>query len=164
MGSLDYKICDSFLPSEQFKEMQNILTDCDFPWRIRNQMAPTDTNIHFTYCFFNNFTIQSNYYETHIIPILKKLNCIAPIQIRSNMYLNKLFNKSDWHVDYHFECKTAILYLNSCNGGTELKINNEIQFVKAEENKILIFPSKTYHRACTSTDVDRRFILNFNYF
>ena len=45
-----------------------------------------------------------------------------------------------------------------------LKVKNKIEFIKAEENKILIFPCKTKHRVCTSTDVDRRYIINFNYF
>jgi hypothetical protein len=61
------------------------------------------------------------------------------------------------------EHTTAILYLNTCNGGTELKIKEKIKFIKAEENKIVIFPSKTLHRAVTSTDADKRYIINFNY-
>ena len=60
--------------------------------------------------------------------------------------------------------KTAILYLNTCNGGTEIKIDNKIEFIKAEENKILIFDSDIEHRGLVSTDADFRYILNFNYF
>jgi hypothetical protein len=80
------------------------------------------------------------------------------------MFLNKLFNESDWHSDYNLNNTTAILYLNDCNGGTELKIKNEVKFIKAEKNKLIIFPSKTIHRVKTSTDVDKRYIINFNYF
>jgi hypothetical protein len=80
------------------------------------------------------------------------------------MFLNKIFNKSGWHSDYNLNNTTAILYLNTCNGGTELKIKKEIKFIKAEENKLLIFPSKTIHRASTSSDTDIRYILNLNYF
>jgi hypothetical protein len=40
-------------------------------------------------------------------------------------------------------------------------INN---FLKEEEFKIIIFPSKTIYRVCTSTDVDKRYIINLNYF
>jgi len=155
---------NNFLPLEQFKKLQNLIIDLDFPWRIRKCMTDSDENIYFTHSFFNYYKINSNSYQEYIIPILIKLKCVSPIEIRANMFLNKLFNKSGWHTDYNFNNLTAILYLNNCNGGTELKIKNKIKFVKAEENKILIFDGNVEHRACTSTDVDRRYIINFNYF
>jgi hypothetical protein len=157
-------IIKNFLPENQFKEIKDKILNNDFPWRIRNSMTDTDKNIYFTYSFFNDYEITSELYRSHILPILKKLNILAPIQIRTNLILNKLFDKSGWHVDYNYDSTTAILYLNTCNGGTEFKINNEIKFVNAEENKIVIFPSKTEHRGCTSTDSERRYIINFNYF
>lgn len=157
-------IIKNFLPENQFKEIKEKILNNDFPWRIRNSMTDTDKNIYFTYSFFNDYEINSELYRPHILPILKKLNILAPIQIRTNLILNKLFDKSGWHVDYNYDSTTAILYLNTCNGGTEFKINNEIKFVNAEENKIVIFPAKTEHRGCTSTDSERRYIINFNYF
>jgi hypothetical protein len=154
----------NFLPKENFIQLYQLITDNDFPWRIRNRMTPDDNNFYFTYNFYNNFYHSSEHYFNHIIPILNQLNCKAPIQIRSNMVINKLFEKSGWHTDYSYDSTTAILYLNTCNGGTEFKINNEIKFINAEENKIVIFPSSTEHRGCTSKDSDRRYIINFNYF
>jgi hypothetical protein len=154
----------NFLPKENFTQLYELITNNDFPWRIRNKMTPDDDNYYFTYNFYNNFYHSSEYYFNYIIPILTRLNCKAPIEIRSNMVINKLFEKSGWHTDYKYKSTTAILYLNTCNGGTEFKINNEIKFVNAEENKIVIFPSSIEHRACTSTDSDRRYIINFNYF
>jgi hypothetical protein len=158
------KVINNFLPKNQFEEIKSTILDRDFPWRIRNNMTDTDKNIYFTYGFFNEYVPTSDLYESHIVPILKKLNFLAPVQVRANLILNKLFDKSGWHVDYHYNSTTAILYLNTCNGGTEFKINNEIKFVNAEENKIVIFPAKTEHRGCTSTDSERRYIINFNYF
>jgi sulfur transfer complex TusBCD TusB component (DsrH family) len=60
--------------------------------------------------------------------------------------------------------KTAILYLKTTDGGTELKINNEIKFIKDEENKMLIFDSDVQHRGIVSKDSDFRYLINFNYF
>jgi hypothetical protein len=154
----------NFLPTEEFKKLQNLILNFDFPWRIRENMTDYDKNIYFTYSFFNENKINSELYNQYIIPILTRLKCNAPIQIRANMYLNKLFNKSGWHTDYNLNNTTAILYINNCNGGTEFKINEKIKSITPEENKIVIFSSKTEHRASTSTDVDRRYIINFNYF
>tara|TARA_Y100000114_G_C11616606_1_gene257680 strand:+ start:140 stop:637 length:498 start_codon:yes stop_codon:yes gene_type:complete len=157
---------NNFLPVEQFDELQNLILDSDFPWRVRENMVEDikDDNLYFTYGFFNNNNVTSELYPRYIIPILEKLKCMAPIQVRANMFLNKIFDRSGWHIDYNSNNTTAILYLNDCDGGTELKINNKIEFVKAEKNKLLTFPSNTTHRARTSTDVDRRYIMNFNYF
>jgi len=155
----------NFLPTDQFNELKNLVCDIDFPWRIRERMANTDKNIYFTHSFYNENKITSQLYNHYIIPILKKLDCKAVIQVRANMFLNNLFKKSGWHEDYPLIiCNTAILYLNNCNGGTELKVGNKIKFIKAEENKLLLFNSNTLHRSCTSTDVKRRYIINFNYF
>lgn len=154
----------NFLPKENFTQLYQLIINNDFPWRIRNKMTPDDDNYYFTYNFYNNFYQNSEYYFDYIIPILARLNCKAPIQIRANMVINKLFERSGWHIDYSYISTTAILYLNTCNGGTEFKINNEIKFINAEENKIVIFPSNIEHRGCTSTDSDKRYIINFNYF
>jgi hypothetical protein len=154
----------NFLPIEQFKKIQNLILNKDFPWRIRENMTHHDKNIYFTHSFFNENEINSELYNEFIIPILIKLKCNAVIQIRANMCLNKIFNKSGWHMDYNLDNTTAILYINNCNGKTEFKIDGKIKSIKPEENKIVIFSSKIEHRACTSTDVDRRYVINFNYF
>jgi hypothetical protein len=154
----------NFLPTEEFKELQNLILNFDFPWRIRENMTDDDKNIYFTYSFFNENKINSDLYNQYIVPILTRLKCNAPIQVRANMYLNKLFKKSGWHIDYNLNNTTALFYLNNCNGGTEFKINGKIKSITPEENKIVIFSSKTEHRASTSTDVDRRYVINFNYF
>jgi hypothetical protein len=170
----DLKEYNNFLPDEEFKKLQNLIFHLDFPWRIRKSMTISDQNIYFTHSFFNKNTVNSEYYNEYIIPILTKLKCVSPIEIRANVFLSKLFEKSGWHTDCgwhtdyqfnnHFSNITAIFYLNNCNGGTELKIKDKIKFVKAEENKMLIFDSNTEHRVCTSTDIDKRYIINFNYF
>ena len=154
----------NFLSKEDFIKLNSLITDHEFPWRIRKRMTPDDANYYFTYNFYNNFSQSSEYYFNYIVPILLKLNCKAPIQVRSNMVISKLFEKSGWHIDYPYNSTTAILYLNTCDGGTEFKINNKIKFINAEENKIIIFPSNIEHRGCTSTDSDKRYIINFNYF
>ena len=162
---MKYKIHKKFLNFDFFKKIQNSVLDQDFPWRRRDHMAcKINDKMYFNYCFYNDMTVKSPLYEPYIIPILKKLNAEAPIQIRANMSISELFKTSEWHTDYDLNCKTAILYLNDCDGGTELKIDNKIKFVKADANKMLIFDTNILHRAITSKKQPIRYILNFNYF
>ena len=114
----------------------------NFPWRRRDSMTTNigdDDGMYFTYGFYFEMIATSEWYRPYIIPILKKLQAKAPIQVRANMSISALYKASHWHCDYDFKCKSAILYLNDCDGGTELKINNKTVFIKADANKMVGF-------------------------
>ena len=161
---MKYQIHKNFLPIDFFEKLKNLIMDDDFPWRRRDHMADDNDAMFFTYSFYNSMEATSELYSPYIIPILKKLQAKAPIQVRANLNISALFKASGWHVDYYFKCKTAILYLNDCDGGTELKINNKIIFIKADANKMLVFDTLITHRAITSKKEPIRYIINFNYF
>tara|TARA_R100001132_G_C3269647_1_gene91867 strand:+ start:1309 stop:1815 length:507 start_codon:yes stop_codon:yes gene_type:complete len=166
-----HKIINNFLDKTLFKELKEAIQYGEFPWFYRRHMASSskeDLDLgYFTHSFYNNHQINSNdYYSKYIIPILKQLKASAIVQIRANMFPSTFYKnkKADFHIDYSLNCKTAIFYLNDCDGGTELKINKKINFIKAEENKVLIFDSQIPHRGTVSEKVDFRYILNFNYY
>ena len=163
---MKYQIHKKFLVPDSFEKIKDLIMNKDFPWRRRDHMAHVGDKdgMYFTYCFYNTMNSKSEFYEPYIIPILKKLQATAPIQIRSNMFISAMFKTSNWHRDYDFKCKTAILYLNDCDGGTELKINNKIIFIKADPNKMLVFDTSVLHRALTSKKEPIRYVINFNYF
>ena len=57
------------------------------------------------------------------------------------------FKRFEFHTDFadNFENqKTAIFYMNTCNGGTVFQDKTEIQ---SEENKAIIFDGNTEHKA-----------------
>ena len=162
---MKYKTHKKFLAPDVFEKIKNLVMDQDFPWRRRDHMTPNpDDKMYFTYNFYNQMKPFSEFYEPYIIPILKKLQAEAPIQVRANLIISELFKTSHWHRDYDFKCKTAILYLNDCDGGTNLKIDNKIIFIKAEANKMLVFDTPILHRGITSKKEPVRYIINFNYY
>ena len=71
----------------------------------------------------------------------------------------------DYHVDqfdYGTEhCKTALLYLNTNNGGTAFKDGNK--FVQSKANTLVKFPVNTPHAVVCTTDTKLRYVLNINY-
>ena len=160
------KVIENFLEKKEYLRLKELIFNIDFPWRIRNNMVNNDKTYYFTYNFFNNFICQSEHFENYIIPIMRKLNAKAIVQIRSNFYLNKLFEKSDLHIDNNADvnCKTAILNFTTCDGGTEFLVNDELKFVESVENKIVIFNSNILHRTVASKTTSARIILNMNYF
>ena len=158
----------NFLDIKSFNALKALIFHEDFNW-FRKKSMTKDSKIdlgYFTYSFYNNMEPTSEYYRNYIIPILTKLKAEAPIQIRANMFPSVFYKnkKSEWHTDYPFICKTAILYLQDCDGGTDLKINNRSVFIKSETNKIVIFDSDVEHRGVVSKNADFRYVINFNYF
>tara|TARA_B100001248_G_scaffold85476_1_gene62285 strand:+ start:859 stop:1458 length:600 start_codon:yes stop_codon:yes gene_type:complete len=71
----------------------------------------------------------------------------------------------DYHVDqfnYGTEhCKTALLYLNTNNGGTAFKDGNT--FVQSKANRLVKFPVDAAHAVVCTTDTKLRYVLNINY-
>ena len=164
MGIIKYKTIQNFLSTDSFKEIKDLVINQDFPWRRRNHMAGDNDKMYFTYSFYNAMEVSSGLYKSHILSVLQKLEAVAPVEVRANMSISELYEVSGWHCDYKLKCKSAILYLNSCDGGTELKINDETVFIKSEANKMLIFDADVLHRGITSKKEPIRYIINFNYF
>ena len=182
------KVIENFLEKNDYLKLKELISNINFPWRIRTHMvepgetyknnhnqvdflnikqeSKNDNTYYFTYNFFNDFICHSEHFENYIIPIMRKLNAKAIVQIRSNFYLNKLFEKSDLHIDNNADvnCKTAILNFTTCDGGTEFLVNDELKFVESVENKIVIFNSNILHRTVASKTTSARIILNMNYF
>ncbi len=154
----------NFLAPELIEKIKARVFSQDFPWYFRNNMVNND-HFWFNHSFYREGKSQSPHYEEWILPIINKLNYKILICARCNMTIkeNKSYT-SDLHTDYKLpNLKTAIFYLNTCNGGTVLMIDSKEKFIETEENKIIIFPGETLHRAVSQTDVDRRIVFNINY-
>lgn len=162
------KVIKNFLEDSFFQDLKKLVIESEFSWfKRKNMLKNKDDDLgYFTHSFFNKNTINCKHYNQYILPILDQLEVKAPIEVRANLSPSCFYKKNAcaFHVDRDYDSKTAILYLNDCNGGTEFKINNKIELVKAEENKIVIFDTNTQHRGTKSTDQDFRYIINFNYF
>lgn len=166
-----YKIINNFLSDISFSSLQQLVIKTDFSWFKRDRQVWTKDKKelgYFTHSFYNNHFCTSSYYDEYIIPILNQLGVASVIQVRANLTPSVFYIEkgSAFHCDYTFESpsKTAILYLQTTNGGTEIKIDNEVKFIKDEANKMLIFDSDVKHRGIGSTDSDFRYLINFNYF
>ena len=162
MGTLNYKIINNFLEKDLFKKIQTILFSDKINWYFKEHMTTND-NYFFSHGFYNNHMPDSLLYND-IIPILEKLNVKSLIEAKANLVLKKekIF-KSEFHVDRDYKCNTAILYMNTCNGYTLLDSIKKIK-VDCNENTMLIFESQINHASVSQTDVDRRIVINFNYF
>lgn len=164
----DYKIIDNFCDEDFYKSLKILITNEDFPWRRRLKSVEGDENSlgYFTYNFFNNYQIKSEFYTMYIIPFLQKLKAKAVIEVRANLNLAPLYlkDKSLYHIDNFENHYTAVFNLSENGGGTELKINKKEIFIKSKENRIIIFKSNIMHRAVKPENNKERYVINFNYY
>ena len=150
----EIKIIENFLDKNFFNDLQTLIVKSEFAWFKRDHMtSPKDLGF-FTHSFYNDHRINTDNYFKYIIPILKILNSSAVVEVKANMLVSPFYQHSSddkwssdgFHTDYPFNCKTAILYLNDFDGGTEFKMGEEIKFVEAKANKIVVFDTRIPHR------------------
>ena len=91
-----------------------------------------------------------------------KLDVIAILRVKLNATCRNA-PEQEWHTDWQISTpsKTCVLYLNDNDGYTEFRDGTKVQSVK---NTAVIFDSNTEHRGVPATNVDRRLVLNINYF
>lgn len=159
------KIINNFLPLNLLKQIQDKVFSQDFPWYWRNHLVDNKGHYWWNHCFFNKNQIMSPHYESWILPIISKLKFKKLFEARCNMMTKEVDSyTSKLHVDtFEKNAKTAILYLNTCNGGTVVINNKKEKIFNSKENTILIFNASNLHRGFSQTDVDRRIIININY-
>jgi hypothetical protein len=164
-----YKIIDNFLDKDFYEKVSNFIKSRDIPWFFIEQDTENSKNKNGYYCccFYNHNRPDHSAYHDLILPILSKLNFVAPIQVRSNLYFrDKDTIEGGFHVDYDSlpHSTTAILFLTKCNAKVVLKVKEEEIFVDNIENRIVIFNSQIKHKVIYQTDVHKRHVINFNYF
>ena len=80
--------------------------------------------------------------------------------VKANLNTRTLLpRKSGYHIDYS-NLTTAIFYLTTNNGFTKFKKGRKI---KSVANRMLIFDSNMEHTAVSSTNHNKRVVINFNY-
>jgi len=167
---MNYSVIDNFLDDDIFNPLDEYLNDALTPWFYKSKTTDFKENdISWFGNTFYEFSKPVNFkFDDYIPPILHKLNVRSLIRVQCNLTLKSESTKLDytnWHVDYPYEdSKTAILYMNTNNGCTVLKDNDKEHEINSIRNRILIFPTNTFHRIKLHSDTEKRIVINFNYF
>ena len=156
-------IIDDYLDYENFNSIKSLLLSLDFPWFFRTSQVSFDKKNYtdyFTHSFYNNNDINSDDWQI-VKPLIDKLNVKSLIEVRANLITQKHdFIQSEYHTDNNLNCKTAIFYVNTCNGLTKFK--DDI-YVNCKENRMVMFDSNILHAGVIQTDTKQRVVVNINY-
>ena len=164
------KVIDNFLPSYEFSIIQKVLLeDPAFPWYYTDCINRVGDGY---FQFVHSFYEINSYYEKIVSPdnygkmfsgVERLLDYPKWRRIKGNVNPKTFFKRfTGWHSDFPTlpSAKTAILYVNTNNGGTRFKKGG---MVKCVENRLVIFDSLIPHAGITCTDQKRKVVVNFNY-
>jgi hypothetical protein len=156
-----YEIIDDFLPKEEFKELQKFMFSDYMPWFYNDGViTPHDGHYQFVHKFLYD-GVSSNM-SWLLNPIIEKLKPSMVYRLKANLGMRTEKNiEQGYHVDLtDFECKTAVLYLNTNNGYTVFENGEKVYSV---ENRLVIFDSQMAHSGATQTDTHVRILINLNF-
>ena len=162
----EVQVYDNFLSETDLNKLDNLILHNDhFPYFFNEyKVDKGDEFAQFTHYFYQNNIVSSNFYDG-LIPIIKKLNVMSLIRIKTNLQLKDTKIKpTAMHYDVEVRCqeqKTGIFYMNTNNGKTIFEDGEEIESV---ENRLIIFPASKFHAGTTHTDTRYRCLINFNWF
>tara|TARA_R110002167_G_scaffold174440_1_gene373298 strand:+ start:3544 stop:4059 length:516 start_codon:yes stop_codon:yes gene_type:complete len=168
-----FKIIDNFLSKDEFKKLEyNYLKNPAFPYYLQNgkdyllEDKRSDNMLdqyQFTHLFYDNLKNNSEWYWT-LDHILKKLKVSAITKAKVNLNPNNTkLTQGIYHTDFNLDNnKTAVFYLNTCDGYTIFKKNKKK--IESKANRVVIFDSKNKHAGTNTTNVKVRCVLNINYY
>ena len=166
------KVIDNFLPEEEFEWIVSHFLpteECNtakLPW-FYNEAIVSTSKIRIPQ-FTHTFVDMGKKLSPHIKLIDSSLSFLGIknpndlIRVKANLTVRTTFHRNTgYHQDFkNADLTTAILYLNTNNGWTQLKSGEK---VKSIANRMVIFPTKTLHAGVTCTDERKRVVINFNY-
>lgn len=161
---MSHKIIDNFLPEDTFNAVVDVITNGQFAWYSRNEgVAHSDdfSDKYFTHTFFVNSRQNSEHFDL-LLPILDKMDCKALIRAKANLYSRntKLIEHAS-HVDFEYEHKAFILYLNTNDGFTRMTDGTVVDSVA---NRAVFFSGHKQHNSTNCTDALCRMNISINYF
>lgn len=161
---MEYQIIDNLLPANIFNNIKTQIMSDEFPFYyndgITDKSGTQTDDFYFTHTMYNNNKPQSNFL-TLVDPILNKINMRSLLRVKCNLYPNVGKSvKHPLHMDYNFEHKTAIFYLNTNNGATYFSDGSKVDAV---QNRLVLFNGLTFHCSSLCTDKKIRVNININY-
>lgn len=157
-----HKIIDNFLSESAFTHIQQTIFGDTFPWYTTQGVGYEGdlSDKHFAHSLYVQAAPNSEFYPL-VMAITDKLDMKALLRARVNMYLKgaNLISHAK-HLDFEFDHKGCILYLNTNNGYTELEDGTQVQSVA---NRALFFNPGAFHNSTNCTDELFRANIVINY-
>ena len=147
--------------------VKDLVWNPNFPWYFLEEVNSNQTEEQYKTHWYGSHTGYINdtpLSDLHrgMIKAMKKIpDFHTTLKVKANFYpqTHEIIEHAR-HVDYEFECKGAILSLNTCDGFTRLEDGTKIPSIR---NQMLLFDASKEHNSSTTTNAKGRFNININY-
>ena len=159
------KVVDDFLPKDEFDFIRNNVFNQQFPLYLQDEIVDNEkrciTHINFSHNIYANNVSLSPFFDTVNQLLFSKLDMRSLIRSKINCYprTDKIIQHT-WHIDFEYEHKGILYYLNTCDGETRFKGENS---VKSKENRAVFFNPSKLHASTSCTDDKCRWSIIANY-
>ena len=164
VNDMNYEIIDNYLPKDKHAALVGMIENREFEWYfIKGIITANDGSYMFNHRFYNsdNGAIQESKWFTMVNELLlTSLNYTKLFRVKCNLYTQQKSPPGLWHSDHTFFHKTAIYYINTNNGYTELENGKRIESVA---NRLCILKEPIAHRIINQTDTPLRSNINITY-
>lgn len=166
MKKMKYEVVDNFLKKEQFSLIEQSIISNNFPLYyqesiVHNENSDPIDHINLSHQIYSNGMPVSDWYILLHDNFFANLECKALIRSKVNCFPGReKLVVHDYHADYPYSHKGAILYLNSCDGFTILEDGTKIESVK---NRLLLFDPGEKHASTNCTNQKYRWNIIANY-
>ena len=162
-------IKDNLLDDIHLAQLDELINSPYFAWFLqKEQVTGANDGCWLRHLIYDENIPQSVLYAP-VSKIFKDyLKYIALCRISVNLlFRQKTPSISAFHTDFQDDnsildekkITTAIFYLNTNNGATEIERDR----IDSVRNRLIMFPANTTHRAIGQTDVKQRIVINFNF-
>ncbi len=169
-SGLSYEVRDNVLSPSDLATLNVILAD-EFPWffnetTVDKSSDPNNLNDYqFTHAFYKENQVNSPFFPL-LQPLFKVLDIACLFRAKANFqpWSGERFF-AGFHIDEPIfrRSKSAVFYLNTNNGVTRLKIDDETKDVESVRNRLLVFDNLIEHTGSTCTDQKYRCVININF-
>ena len=149
---------NNFLPTETFFNIKKQIESNTFPWYL-DKATDENSPLQFCHSFLHDKKMSS--FISILYPIMEKLKANYFYRIKANLnWKTDKIIETGFHVDSdNPKLKSSIYFLNTCDG--YCRIEDTLFF--SEENSLITFNSNTMHSGSTTTDSEKRLLINFVY-
>ena len=159
-GSME--VINNFLSKSDYTNLKNLFFSDYFPWFFHKNSCASDatSQFQFIHAFYGENKINSNFF-VNLKPLISKLNPLTLYRVKANLNIKtETIIETGEHNDINDQRFTsAVFFLNKCDG--YCRVGNKKYY--SEDNKLIKFKSNTMHAGSTSSNADRRIVLNMVY-
>ena len=161
----EIRVIDNFLLNSEFAILSEEIQAKKFPWFYNPAVSTEGDGLFQYFHMFYSYKVGKSYHYELILPTLRRLggDRLHRAKVNSRTITNSI-QKSNYHTDISDKIPylaTAILYINTNNGYTQFKESG--RKIKSVANRVVVFDPDLEHMGTSSTDENRRIVLNLNY-